>query len=102
MKNAPEKSLHAWIAAPDLPAALALELHLADLSPSRRKRGERWLVEVAGPLSVRRLETIVGRWLEEIGESATTIRVDDKLVQISARRRGPRRPHPAARRSFIG
>jgi len=98
MKDAAENHVHAWIAAPDLPAALALELHLADLSPTRRKRGGRWLVEAAGPLQARRLETIVARWLEEIGETATTIRVDDKLVQIAVRQRG-RRHLATSRRS---
>jgi len=100
MKATTSRELHAWIAAPDLPAALALELHLADLKPTRSKRGDRWLVEVTGPMSRRSLELIVGRWLDEIGERETTIRVDDSLVHVSGSSR--RRPHLATNRDFIG
>lgn len=99
MKNTVTKHVHTWIAAPDLPAALALELRLADLNPSRSKRGDRWLVEATGPISARGPELIVARWLEQIGERGTTIRIDDDLVHVDATSRGR---HLATNRNFIG
>jgi hypothetical protein len=90
------------IEAPDGAAALELERRLAHLTPTTVARSGRWSVEVPAAPNAEELEVVVREWLDEIGSSRTTIRVDGRKLSISGRYAERRARHRATHADFVG
>lgn len=73
------------IEAPDGAAALDLERRLWRLAPTAVGRGSHWYVEVPSVRCPTEVETVVRRWLDEIGEPETTMRVDARRLRVAGR-----------------
>jgi len=105
MKTAPSR---VEIEARDGPSAFALERRLAYLSPTTVERNGRWLVEVDGGEALDEIEGAVARWLRDIDEPSTSIRLDGRRLTIDSHARhlvdhtrATRRQPPVSHR-FIG
>jgi hypothetical protein len=70
------------VAAPDGPAALALEHRLAHLCPVTISRDNSWVVELDGIDAPAEVEDAVRLWLAEIGSASALVRIDNRLVRI--------------------
>jgi hypothetical protein len=90
-----------FVDAPDGPAALALEQHLAHLAPVAIAHGNQWVVELETVEDLSELEASVRSWLREVGGAETYMRVDGREVHIAASM-FERRRHPALNGDFIG
>ena len=86
--------------AADGAAAIDLECRLSHLTPTAVGRGEDWIVEIPGPANPEEVRAVVRQWLDDLGQSATTMRVDGHVLRIERHR------VPAAQRvmhhDFIG
>ncbi|HEY8645627.1 MAG TPA: hypothetical protein VIL77_07105 [Gaiellaceae bacterium] len=88
------------IDATDGAAAIDLEIRLAHLTPTTIGRGNDWIVEIPGPANVEAIEAVVREWLDDLGQPATTIRADGRMLRIEGHH--ARKPHRAPNRNFIG
>jgi hypothetical protein len=88
------------IEAPDGAAALALEHRLADLRPVTISRDNHWHVDIDGVEFPAEVESAVRSWLSEIGSESTLMRLDDRLVRVSAERAEQSRR--GTHRDFVG
>jgi len=88
------------IDATDGAAAIDLEVRLAHLTPTTIGSGNDWIVEIPGPADVEAIEAVVRSWLDDLGETATTMRAAGRVLRIEGRR--ARKPHRAPNYDFIG
>jgi len=89
------------IDASDGAAAIDLEIRLSHLTPTTIGRGNDWIVEIPGPANLEEIEAVVREWLDNLGQPATTMRADGRVLRIE-RHPAPRKPHLAPNRNFIG
>jgi hypothetical protein len=88
------------IDATDGAAAIDLEIRLAHLTPTTIGHGNGWIVEIPGPANLEELEAVVRNWLDDLGQTATTMRAAGRILRIEGRH-APKHP-PAPRHEFIG
>jgi hypothetical protein len=88
------------IDATDGAAAIDLEVRLAHLTPTTIGRGNDWIVEIPGPANIDAIEAVVRNWLDDLGQSATTMRAAGRILRIEGRR--ARKPYRAPNYDFIG
>jgi hypothetical protein len=88
------------IDATDGAAAIDLEVRLAHLTPTTIGRGNDWIVEIPGPANLEEIEAVVRNWLDDLGQTATTIRAQGRILRLEGHR-APKHP-PAPRHEFSG
>jgi hypothetical protein len=88
------------IEATDGAAAIDLEIRLSHLSATTVGRGNDWIVEIPGPANVEEIEAVVREWLDDLGQSSTTMRAAGRVLRIEGH--GSRKPHRASHHDFIG
>jgi hypothetical protein len=88
------------IDATDAAAAIDLEIRLAHLTATTIGQGNDWIVEIAGPANLEEIEAVVRDWLDDLGQTATTMRAAGRLLRLEGRR-APKHP-PAPLHEFSG
>jgi hypothetical protein len=88
------------IDATDGAAAIDLEARLAELTPTTIGSGNDWIVEIPGPANLVAVEAVVRGWLDDLGQSATTMRAAGRILRIESHH--IRKPHRASNYDFIG